>query len=56
VEEKHLDDLEEKWNKKYPAVIRSWRNNSHKPITFFKYGEDIRRLIYTTNNIEGYHL
>jgi putative transposase len=55
VAEKHLDDLEEKWNKKYPVVIRSWRNNWHKLSTFFKYGEDIRRLIYTTNTIEGYH-
>ena len=53
--EKHLDDLEEKWNKKYPIVIRSWRNNWHKLSTFFKYSEDIRRLIYTTNTIEGYH-
>ena len=53
--EKHLDDLEEKWNKKYPVVIRSWRNNWHKLSTFFKYSEDIRRLIYTTNTIEGYH-
>src|SRR4051812_48916202 len=49
--EKHLDDLEEKWNKKYPVVIRSWRNNWHKLSTFFKYSEDIRRLIYTTNTI-----
>jgi putative transposase len=53
--EKYLDDLEEKWNKKYPVVIRSWRNNWHKLSTFFKYSEDIRRLIYTTNTIEGYH-
>ena len=53
--ETHLDDLEEKWNKKYPVVIRSWRNNWHKLSTFFKYTEDIRRLIYTTNTIEGYH-
>jgi transposase-like protein len=53
--ETYLDELEEKWNKKYPVVIRSWRNNWHKLSTFFKYSEDIRRLIYTTNTIEGYH-
>ncbi|WP_153795707.1 IS256 family transposase [Foetidibacter luteolus] len=51
----HLDKLEQKWSKKYPAVTRSWRNNWHKLSTFFKYSEDIRRLIYTTNTIEGYH-
>jgi putative transposase len=55
VAEKHLDELEEKWNKKYPVVISSWRNNWHKLSTYFKYTEDIRRLIYTTNTIEGYH-
>ena len=53
--EQHLDALEEKWGKKYPIVIRSWRNNWHKLSTFFKYSADIRKLIYTTNTIEGYH-
>jgi len=55
VAETHLDELEIKWNKKYPVVVRSWRNNWHKLSTFFKYTEDIRRIIYTTNTIEGYH-
>ena len=55
VAETHLDELEIKWNKKYPIVVRSWRNNWHKLSTFFKYTEDIRRIIYTTNTIEGYH-
>ena len=53
--EKCLDDLEVKWDKKYPIVIRSWRENWHKLSTYFKYTEGIRRLIYTTNTIEGYH-
>ncbi len=51
----HLDEFEEKWGKKYPIVVNSWRNNWHKLSTFFKYSGDIRRLIYTTNTIEGYH-
>jgi putative transposase len=55
VAEKHLDELEAKWNKKYPIVIRSWRENWHKLSTYFKYTEGIRRLVYTTNTIEGYH-
>jgi transposase-like protein len=53
--EQHLNDFEEKWGKKYPIVIKSWRNNWHKLSTFFKYSGDIRKLIYTTNTIEGYH-
>jgi len=53
--EQHLDEFEEKWGKKYPIVIKSWRNNWHKLSTFFKYSADIRKLIYTTNTIEGYH-
>lgn len=53
--EEHLNAFENKWGKKYPIAIRSWRNNWHKLSTFFKYAADIRRLIYTTNTIEGFH-
>jgi putative transposase len=53
--EEHLNTLEEKWGKKYPIVIKSWRNNWQKLSTFFKYAADIRRIIYTTNTIEGFH-
>lgn len=53
--EEHLNAFENKWGKKYPIAIKSWRNNWHKLSTFFKYAADIRRLIYTTNTIEGYH-
>ena len=50
-----LDRLEEKWNKKYPIVIKSWRNNWENLSHFFKYPEDIRRIMYTTNIIESVH-
>jgi len=50
-----LDRLEERWNKKYPIVIRSWRNNWERLSQYFKYPEDIRRIIYTTNTIEAVH-
>ncbi len=53
--EDHLDALEQKWGKKYPKVLESWRRNWEKLSTYFKYSEQIRRLIYTTNAIEGYH-
>ena len=50
-----LKTLGEKWEKKYPVVINSWNNNWHKLSTYFKYAESIRKLIYTTNTIEGFH-
>lgn len=53
--EQQLDLLDKKWGKKYPLVINSWRNNWPKLSTYFKYDPAIRRLIYTTNTIEGFH-
>lgn len=50
-----LESLKEKWGKKYPMVISSWENNWPKLSTYFKYPAGIRKLIYTTNTIEGYH-
>ena len=48
-----LDELEEKWGKKYMAVINSWRSNWNELTTYFKYDTKIRKLIYTTNSIES---
>jgi putative transposase len=53
--EQELDVLDQKWGKKYPLVVKSWRNNWPKLSTYFKYDPAIRRLIYTTNAIEGFH-
>uniref|UniRef100_UPI0012B882BC IS256 family transposase n=1 Tax=Cyclobacterium xiamenense TaxID=1297121 RepID=UPI0012B882BC len=50
-----LLDLEEKWGKKYPVVIRSWNDNWDRLSTYFEYSPSIRRLIYTTNTVEGFH-
>jgi transposase-like protein len=50
-----LAKLKEKWGKKYPMVIGSWETNWPKLSTYFKYPAGIRKLIYTTNTIEGYH-
>lgn len=52
---KELDLLAQKWDKKYPLVINSWKNNWPRLSTFFKYPEEIRRIIYTTNIVEGLH-
>jgi putative transposase len=53
--ELNLDALEEKWGKKYGIVIKSWRTNWEKLTTYFKYSAEIRKMIYTTNPIEGVH-
>lgn len=50
-----LDELAEKWEPKYPVVIGSWQNNWEKLTTYFQYTQPIRKLIYTTNAVEGYH-
>jgi len=58
----NLDDAEyareefrEKWDKKYPSIMRSWDANWSELTTFFNYPSEIRHLIYTTNAVEAYH-
>jgi transposase-like protein len=53
--EYNLDLLQEKWGKQYPQVIQSWRLNWSRLSHYFKYPEPIRKLIYTTNAVEGFH-
>ncbi|MFY0651859.1 MAG: IS256 family transposase [Cyclobacteriaceae bacterium] len=53
--EMELEDLAKKWEGKYPIVIQSWQNNWDKLTTYFQYTAPIRKLIYTTNAVEGYH-
>ena len=53
--EHNLLKLEEKWGKKYPVVIKSWYANWEHLSVFFTYSAEIRKLIYTTNAIEGFH-
>ena len=48
-----LESLEQKWGHKYPHIILSWKRNWSELSTFFKYPDEIRRLIYTTNPIES---
>ena len=50
-----LANLEENWAKQYPAMVNSWLNNWEELSNYFKYPEDIRRRIYTTNPIESFH-
>jgi len=53
--EMELENLAGKWGAKYPIVITSWQNNWEKLTTYFQYTAPIRKLIYTTNAVEGYH-
>jgi len=50
-----LDQFEEKWGKTHQIVIMSWRNHWDELSVFFKYPEEIRRMIHTTNAIESYN-
>ena len=53
--EANLVKLGEQWGSKYAVAIRSWQNHWEDLATYFDYPADIRRLIYTTNTVEGYH-
>ena len=48
-----LEKFEEIWGSKYQYAIKSWRNNWKRLSTFFKYPDEIRKIIYTTNAIEN---
>ena len=47
--------FEEKWGSKYPHISKSWKKNWTELATFFKYPEEVRKLIYTTNPIENFN-
>lgn len=50
-----LDMVDEKWGEMYPIVIKSWRDNWERLTEYFQYTPAIRKFIYTTNTVEGYH-
>lgn len=50
-----LDTFSEHWDKKYPTISQSWRANWANLSTYFKFLQELRRLIYTTNAIEGFN-
>jgi putative transposase len=55
-EEEALENLmafKEKWGKKYPSCVKTWEDNWDILSTFFAYPPEIRKIIYTTNIIEG---
>jgi transposase-like protein len=50
-----LEELDNKWSEKYRFAVKSWRDNWNELSTMFKYPPEIRRLIYTTNEIENFN-
>jgi putative transposase len=46
-------EVSEKWEKKYPAAMKSWKSNWDVICPFFKYSEELRKIMYTTNTIES---
>ena len=53
--ETQLDTLEGKWGETYSIVIKSWRDNWERLTEYFRYTPAIRKLIYTTDTVKGYH-
>lgn len=53
--ERSLDQLAANWGQRYPKVIESWRKNWPRLSNYFQYNKEIRRIMYTTNIIEGFH-
>lgn len=50
-----LDEFASKWDKKYPKISKSWYENWANLSTYFKFPQELRKLIYTTNAIEGFN-
>lgn len=50
-----LDVFAQRWDKKYPKISVSWQDNWPNLSTYFKFPQEVRRLIYTTNAIEGFN-
>ncbi len=49
-----LDRFGENWGKKYPQIMKSWQANWAELSTYFKYPQEVRTIIYTTNAVEGF--
>ena len=50
-----LDVFAEKWDDKYPTISKSWNEHWATLSTYFKYPSEVRKIIYTTNTVEGFN-
>ena len=55
IAQEKLAEFAQKWDDKYPKISKSWNEHWCELSTYFKYPEPVRRLIYTTNTIEGFN-
>lgn len=46
-----LESFAEKWDSKYPSISKSWHDNWATLSTYFKYPDEVRKIIYTTNTV-----
>ena len=48
-----FEKFKTKWNSKYSYAIKSWEKNWDNLIPLFNYPPELRKIMYTTNTIEG---
>jgi len=51
----NFEEFKKKRKKKYPKPIKSWEENWDRLTNYYKYPPAIRKIVYTTNTVEGYH-
>jgi len=52
---KYFDELEAKWGNEYPLAVRVWDRSWGRISNMYRFTDEIRKLIYTTNAIESVH-
>jgi putative transposase len=48
-----LDSFAERWQQRYPAIVKLWRAHWAEFVPFLAFPIEVRRVIYTTNLIES---
>ena len=50
-----LEEFEDEWGKRYPAIGQAWRRAWEHVVPFFAFAPGVRKMIYTTNAVEALH-
>jgi putative transposase len=53
--EQAFNDFSKQWENRYPVIVKSWTTHWEQLVEMFEYPQEIRRMIYTTNPVEGVH-
>jgi putative transposase len=51
--ERQLEQFDRQWGQRYPMIAQAWRARWEHVIPFMSLPADLRRIVYTTNAIEG---